>query len=84
MNNQVKVFTEIGFGNDTFVNTETEYPDGSEERQKGVVKMNLKAIYFRIWLGNKVFILASNEGFKLTQKSKKRFKVLFVLEGYKL
>jgi hypothetical protein len=76
-----KIFTEIGIGNDTFINTETEYPNGKEERTSGFVKMKLKAIYLRIWIGKRVLIIASNEGFKLTKKSKNKFKFLLGFEG---
>lgn len=78
-----KTFTEIGIGNDTFINTETEYPDGKEERTPGFIKMSLKAIYLRVWIGKRVFIIASNEGFKLTKKNKNKFKVLLGFEGVK-
>tara|TARA_R110000868_G_scaffold138329_1_gene352342 strand:+ start:55981 stop:56235 length:255 start_codon:yes stop_codon:yes gene_type:complete len=76
-----QIFTEIGFGSDTFINTETEYSDGSEVRKSGFVKMKVKAIYIRIWIGKSVFILASNEGFKYTKKKKSKFKFLFGVEG---
>lgn len=77
----IKIFTEIGIGNDTFINTETEHPDGKEVRTPGFVKMKIKAVYLRVWIGKKVFIIASNEGFKLTKKSKNKFKFLLGFEG---
>ena len=41
-NEKIKIYTEIGFGNSTFINTEKEYPDGHEERVSGFKKWILK------------------------------------------
>ena len=41
-NGKIRIYTEIGFGNSTFINTEKEYPDGHEERVPGFIKMDLK------------------------------------------
>lgn len=76
-----KYYTEIGIGNDTFINTETEYPDGSETRASGFVKMKLTEVYIRIWLGKKVFILSSKDGFKIQTKGKAKLKVLLGFAG---
>tara|TARA_B100000614_G_scaffold208357_1_gene190974 strand:- start:51 stop:296 length:246 start_codon:yes stop_codon:yes gene_type:complete len=76
-----KIFTEIGIGNDTFINTETEYPDGTEERSPGFKKMALKAIYIRIWIGHTVFILGTGSGFVIRKKSRRSFKFLIGFEG---
>ncbi|MEC9292094.1 MAG: DUF3977 family protein [Pseudomonadota bacterium] len=77
----MKVFTEIGFGNETFINTELEDDHGNETRQPGFVSFSLKGIYLRIWIGYKVFVASTVNGFSITKKPKRRFKFLFGLEG---
>ncbi len=36
--NDLKIYTEIGIGNPTLINTEIEYPDGTEIRRPGFQK----------------------------------------------
>jgi hypothetical protein len=36
-----KIFTEIGFGNDTFISTETEYLDVSKVPKQGFFKVKV-------------------------------------------
>ena len=78
---KIRFFTEIGFGNPTFINTETEFPDGKEIRNPGLVKMKIIGLYFRLWIKRKVFIISSKEGFKIQTKNKNRFKLLFGIIG---
>lgn len=75
-------YTEIGIGNPTFINTEIEYPDGTETRQPGFVKFEkTKSLYMRLWVGKKVYSLSSNEGFTTRQKNRKAFKLLLGVWG---
>lgn len=76
-------FTEIGIGNPTVINTEIEYADGTETRQPGFVKFRkLKTVYLRLWLGQKVYVLSTNQGFSTKRKNHNAFKLLFGISGY--
>ncbi len=77
----MKVYTEIGFGNETFINTELEDNNGNETRQPGFVSFSLKGIYLRVWAGYKVFVVSTVNGFSITNKPKRKFKFLLGLEG---
>ena len=75
-----KIFTEIGFGNDTFVSTEVETGD-VEMRQPGFIKMKCRGIYLRLWVGHTVWIASTVNGFTRMTKPKKKFKFLLGFEG---
>ena len=79
--NEIRYFTEIGIGNPTFINTETEFPDGKEIRNPGFVQMKIIGLYFRFWIKRKVFIISSKEGFKIQTKNRNSFKLLFGIIG---
>jgi hypothetical protein len=64
----MKVYTEIGFGNETFINTELEDNNGNETRQAGFVSFSLKGIYLCVWAGYKVFVVSTVNGFSITKK----------------
>ena len=73
----------MGFGNEAFFSTEIEESD-QEYRlngRKAFVKLNPKAVYVRVWLGYKVYVLSTNEGWKVKSKNKKAFKFLLGIEG---
>lgn len=54
-----KVFAEIGFGNDTFINTEIENEDGSEYRVSKFIKPpKIVGYYLRFWIFKKVLIFS--------------------------
>ena len=80
-NNQIRFFTEIGIGNPTFINTETEYPNGKEIRTPGFIRMKVIGLYFRLWIKRKVIIISSVEGFKIQEKNRNNFKLLFGIIG---
>ncbi|MEK7634692.1 MAG: DUF3977 family protein [Patescibacteria group bacterium] len=76
-----KVFTEIGFGNDTFFSTEIE--DGNSEYRipKFIKPQKISGYYFRFWIFKKVFIFSSDNGFRIAKKDKNKFKILFGING---
>ena len=76
-----KVFTEIGFGNDTFFSTEIE--DGNSEYRipKFIKPQKISGYYFRFWIFKKVFIFSSDNGFRIAKKDKNKFKILFGISG---
>jgi hypothetical protein len=89
MNKKIsKLFTEIGIDpdNNKFligVSSEIEYEDGSEIRQPGLVKMKLNNIYIRVWVFNKMLLIASND-FEIRIKNRNNFKIVIGWGGYPL
>tara|TARA_B100001250_G_scaffold395816_1_gene401149 strand:+ start:493 stop:750 length:258 start_codon:yes stop_codon:yes gene_type:complete len=81
-NEEIKIYTEIGFGNSTFINTEKEYPDGHEERVPGFIKMDFEGVYLRIWFGTRVIIISTKNGFKTQIKNRSDFKALIGIQGH--
>jgi hypothetical protein len=69
------MYTEVGWGNSSFITTEVEGEKG-EYRIKGVLTGRFISLYLRIWVGRKVLILDSVEGVKIQDKSRDAFKVL--------
>lgn len=85
-----KVYAEIGYGNDTFLSTEIENWEGGFEKDEYRIPRftfpkAIKEIYFRIWIGKKVYSISSNKGFNVKNKDRKKFKFLFGIggQGYK-
>lgn len=75
-------YIEIGIGNRWWVRTELEHEDGTETEVKGISgPFRLKSIYLRLWMGRRVFIVDSREGFKRMSKSKRSFKCLLGMHG---
>ncbi|CAM4007963.1 DUF3977 family protein [Saccharibacillus endophyticus] len=80
----MKKYIEIGIGNRWFIRTETEHEDGTETEARGIVgPFSCRTIYIRIWIGKKVWILDSEEGFKARPKSRKAFKIILGFSGEK-
>jgi hypothetical protein len=77
----MKVFAEVGIGNQTLFNTESELDDGTESRRPGVHINSIQELYIRFWIGYRVFILSTNEGFVTYNKSRRAFKLLFGMGG---
>ena len=76
-----KVFTEIGFGNPTFLSTEFEQGDKEYRVPRFILPGKIKSVYFRLWLFKSVFILDSQDGFFRQEKDKNKFKILFGVKG---
>ncbi|MFF2089306.1 DUF3977 family protein [Paenibacillus sp. NPDC058174] len=76
-------YIEVGIGNTWLVRTEIELADGTEFEQKGIVKpIVFHSVYFRIWLGKKVFIWDSKEGLKRMKKKRSAFKFIFRITSH--
>ena len=78
----MNIFSEVGIGNSNLISTEYELPDGSENRVPGFKVKNIQELYIRVWVGYSVFILSTKEGFKITKKSRKRFKLILGFANY--
>ena len=77
----MKVFSEIGIGNDSYLSTEFEKSDGSEYRFIGFFVYKIVSVYIRLWVGYQVLIIDSKEGFKSLKKTKKRVKALIGVQS---
>ncbi|MGO4274750.1 DUF3977 family protein [Paenibacillus sp. TAF58] len=76
-------YIEVGIGNTWIIRTETEFDDGSEIENKGIIKpIIFHSIYLRIWLGKTVFIWDSKQGFKRRTKPRRSFKFILGLASY--
>lgn len=77
----VKVYAEVGIGNETFLSTEFE--DGVGEYRVPGFKIpdKIDDVYLRLWLGGRKYILSTKDGFKTDRKDRNRFKLLFGIGG---
>ncbi len=76
-----KIFAEIGFGNETFLSTEIEESDGEYRISGFIIPRKIKGFYLRLWIFKTVFIVSTDNGFKVKKKGKKRLKILFGISG---
>ncbi len=77
----MKVYAEVGVGNDTFLSTEYEEGDREYRVPSFVKPPHVTEYYVRIWIRKTVYIFSTNEGFKKISKDKNRFKLLFGVGG---
>lgn len=66
-------YSEVGYGNPSFMSVEME----NETRIVGFCLERIVSMYVRVWVGNRVLIVDSVEGFKMGLKDKKCFKLVF-------
>lgn len=76
-----KIFFEIGVGNETFVSTEIEEGEKEYRVPNFIIPEKISGYYLRVWIGKKVYILSTNDGFETTLKAKNKFKFLFGISG---
>ncbi|WP_369903227.1 DUF3977 family protein [Bacillus manliponensis] len=70
-------YIEFGIGNRWVVRTETEFADGAETEQRGIVRpIHFQSLYIRIWIRKTCFIWDAKEGFKKVKKGRNAFKVI--------
>ncbi len=70
-------FIEVGLGNTWFIRTETEFADGTEFEQRGIVgPVKFKSCYVRVWINHSVLIIDSRDGVKKSRKARKAFKLI--------
>jgi len=78
---ETRVYSEIGFGNDTFLSTEIE-KGKTEIRKKGfILPKMIREFYLRIWINYTVLIISTRDGLKLKKKDKIRYKLIFGIGG---
>ena len=76
-----KIYAEIGLGNDSFLSTEIMEADKEYRIPKFIKPKKIKDIYFRFWFFKTVFIISTNDGFKIVKKDKNKLKILFGIGG---
>lgn len=76
-----KVFAEIGIGNDTFLSTEFEGGGNEYRIPKFIKPQKVCEYYFRLWLFKNVFIISTQDGFKVAKKERNKFKILLGIGG---
>jgi len=80
-----QIYTEIGFGNPSFLSTEIEWPDGHEKRIAGRISgWRVQSAYIRVWVGKIMLVLDIPKGIRLKQKNRNKFKFLLGLSGTSL
>jgi hypothetical protein len=79
--NQTAIFAEIGYGNETFVSTEIEKGEREHRVAKFMMPSKVEGIYLRFWVGKRVLVLSTKNGFSLKKKDRVKLKVLFGVEG---
>jgi len=71
----------MGLGNETFFSTEIE-EDGGEYRVPKFIKPNkISDRYLRFWIGKRVFILSTRDGFKISKRDRNKLKLVFGIAG---
>jgi hypothetical protein len=79
----LKIFAEIGFGNRYFCSSEIE-KGKLEHRIKGfLLPPKIEGIYLRVWIAKRVYAFSSNRFFNTTKKPRRKFKLIFGIEGRK-
>jgi hypothetical protein len=81
--NQLKIFAEIGYGNSSFLSTEIEKGEQEKRVSRFVIPPKIEGIYFRFWVGKRVLVLSTKNGFSLKKKDRVKLKILFGIEGKK-
>lgn len=76
-----KVFAEMGIGNGSFFSTEIEEGESECRVPRFVWPEKIVGVYVRIWVGRRVFILSTKEGFVFQKKNRNNFKILLGVSG---
>jgi len=79
-----RIFTEIGFGNDTFLSTEIEEGNKEYRIPSFVLPKEIDDLYFRFWIFKKILILSTKDGVKIKNKERNKFKIIFGVGGSNL
>lgn len=82
----MKAYVEYGidFDNNRFgfgKSIEIEEPNEREYRTKANIIIYNKRYYVRFWIGKKVFSYSVNDGFKIKNKNRNNFKLIFGIAG---
>jgi len=82
IDDELKVFTEIGYGNGSFFSTEIEKGEREHRLKKFILPKSINSFYFRIWLGKNNYVCSSLKPFFFIKpKGRVEFKILFGIFG---
>jgi len=70
------IYTEIGFGNSSFVSTEIETNNNEYRIDRSYIGSKFISLYVRIWIKSLVVIIDTRDGIKIKHKPTKNFKIL--------
>ena len=79
----IKIFAEMGIGNNSFFSTEIEKGELEHRVKHFLIPPKIEGVYLRIWIYKRVFAISTNRFFNTTKKSKIKFKLIFGIEGRK-
>ena len=79
----LKIFSELGIGNETFFSTEIEKGELEHRVKKFIIPRKIEGFYIRVWIGKRVYALSTNRFFNTIYKGRVKFKVIFGIEGKK-
>lgn len=77
----MKVYAEIGLGNETVCSTEYEEGDHEYRVPRFEVPPVVRGYYLRAWIGKRVMILSTNDGLQFRRKDRNKIKLLFGVAG---
>ena len=78
----MKKYIEFGIGNTWCVRTEIEDDEGGEPEHRGIEHLSkVEGVYVRLWLGQTVVVVSTNEGLKKMRKGRRAFKLLLGIAG---
>ena len=78
----MKKYIEFGIGNTWCVRTEIEDDEGGETEHRGIEHLSkVEGVYVRLWLGQTVIVVSTNEGVKKMRKDRRAFKLLLGFAG---
>ncbi len=76
-----KVYSEIGFGNESFLSTEFEEGKKEYRVNKFIFPIILKEVYIRLWIFNFTLSISFFEGISFKKKDRFKFKFLLGFGG---
>jgi hypothetical protein len=79
-----KIYTEIGYGNQTFFSTEIEEGDNEYRVPKFILPKKIDGLYLRLWICKKVYIISTDQGIKTAVRSRSKLKILVGVSGINL
>ncbi len=80
---EIQIFAELGLGNATFLSTEIEKRVQEKRIAKFIIPPKIKGVYIRIWVYRFVIAFSTNRLINWQKKNKKKFKLIFGIEGYR-
>lgn len=77
----MKIYAEIGIGNESFLSTEFEKGKQEYRLKKFILPERIEEIYLRIWIFKRILVISFFKGIFLKRKDKSKFKFLIGIGG---